>query len=154
MATKRNSSRPRPSPPKTTASEVAPGVFVGGWKDAAGFQGTRFCVLDEAPDGPIPAETLVPVYDPAGDSPIRANLDRLATLAAAARRREEPVLFFCGHGVRRGPLAAAWFLHRHEGVSLEVAYDRIRAVRPQVETAKEWAGDVSVLAEARPPARR
>jgi hypothetical protein len=151
---KPTASRPRPSPAKPTASEVAPGIFVGGWNDAASFQGTRFCVLDEAPDGTIPAETHLPIYDPAEDRPIRANLDRLADLAEAARSREEPVLFFCGHGVRRGPLAGAWFLHRHEGVSLEVAYDRIRAVRPQVETAKEWAGDVSVLADEKRSARR
>ncbi|MCI4336959.1 MAG: hypothetical protein L3K18_03005 [Thermoplasmata archaeon] len=154
MATNRAPPRSRSRPPKKTASEVAPGVFVGGWKDATDFPGTRFCVLDEAPDEPIPAETHLPIYDPVADRPIRANLDRLATLAETARGREEAVLFFCGHGVRRGPLAAAWFLHRHEGVSLEVAYDRIRAVRPQVETAKEWAGDVSGLADDRPPVRR
>jgi hypothetical protein len=139
---------------KPTASEVAPGVFVGGWKDANAFHGTRFCVLDDAPDEAIPAETHLPIYDPGTDRPIRANLDRIAALAEAARGRQEPVLFFCGHGVRRGPLAAAWFLHRHENVSLEVAYDRIRAVRPQIETAKDWAGDVSVLADEKPPARR
>ena len=48
---------------------------------------------------------------------------------------------FCGHGVRRSPLAAAWYLHRNENLSLDDAYARIRAVRPKVETAQDWIGN-------------
>lgn len=138
---------PRARSPKPTASEVAPGVFVGGWKDAVKFQGARICVLDEKPDEDLPAEAHVPIYDASADRPIRANLDKVAELAKAAEGRHEPVLFFCGHGVRRGPLAAAWYLHRRDGIELAAAYDRIRTTRPRIETAEQWAGDVSVLAE-------
>jgi hypothetical protein len=59
-----------------------------------------------------------------------------------------PVLVFCGHGIRRGPLAAAWYLHRSEGLTLAEAYTRIRAVRPQIEEAKEWIGDPENLESA------
>ncbi len=135
-------------PPSSHASEVSPGVFVGGWKDATSFTGTRICVLDEAPAGPMPAEAHVPIYDAGADRPLIANLERAAQLAESARRQESPVLFFCGHGVRRGSLAAAWYLHRHEGISLDAAYERIRAARPQIETAAEWIGDVTPLADA------
>ena len=120
--------------------EVAPGVFVGGWSDALKFAGTKFCVLDEAPDD-MPPATHVPIYDETMDAPLVPNLDRLAAAIDAAHRAKEPVLVFCGHGVRRSPLAAAWYLHRYQNLSLEEAYERIRAVRPKVETAKEWIGN-------------
>ena len=120
--------------------EISPGVFLGGWNDAARFDGTKFCVLDEAPDD-MPAATHVPIYDEAKDAPIVANLDRLASEIDAAHRANRPVLVFCGHGVRRSPLAAAWYLHRYEKLSLDQAYERIRSVRPKVETAQEWVGN-------------
>jgi hypothetical protein len=141
-------SRPRAAPKKPSASEIAPGVFVGGWGDAEGFQGTRFCVLDEAPDAPVPAEVHLPIYEEGKDQPIRANLDRLVELAAAARAKKEPVLMFCGHGIRRGPLAGAWYLHRTEHIPLEAAYRRIRAVRPGVESVEEWVGNCENLMDA------
>jgi len=124
--------------------EIAPGVFLGGWNDALKFSGRKFCVLDEAPDD-MPAATHIPIYDEGKDTPIVSNLDRLATEVDAARRAHEPVLLFCGHGVRRSPLAAAWYLHRHEKLPLDEAYIRIRTVRPKVETASEWIGNCKPL---------
>ncbi|HEY6237647.1 MAG TPA: dual specificity protein phosphatase [Thermoplasmata archaeon] len=146
---KRSAPKPRPRTPagKPKASEIAPGVFVGGWSDAVAFRGTRLCVLDEVPDEPIPAEAHLPIYDEKKDEPIRVNLDRVAQLVEKARAKKEPVLLFCGHGVRRGPLAGAWYLHRHEGIPLDDAYDRVRAVRPKVEHVKDWVGGWKLLAE-------
>jgi hypothetical protein len=131
---KAKSKKPVPSP-----QEVAPGVFLGGWNDAIKFEGTRFCVLDEAPDD-MPAGTHLPVYIEAGDRP---DLDHLNQLAREVRRAHDggsKVLIYCGHGIRRGPLGAAWYLHRYEDLSLDAAYDRIRSVRPRVEHAREWIG--------------
>ena len=124
-------------------SEVAPGIFVGGWKDAEGFSGTRICVLDERPEelDRMAGATHVPIYDGAKDAPIVANLDRVASEMNAAHRGHDPVLVFCGHGIRRSPLAAAWYLHRYEKLSLDDAYARIRALRPKVETPREWIGN-------------
>jgi protein-tyrosine phosphatase len=120
--------------------EIAPGVFLGGWNDALKFAGKRFCVLDEAPDD-MPPATHVRIYDETKDAPIVPNLEHLASEMNSARRAEGPVLVFCGHGVRRSPLAAAWYLHRYENLSLDQAYERIRALRPKVETAREWIGN-------------
>ncbi len=120
--------------------EIAPGVFLGSWKDALQFQGKKFCVLDDAPED-MPPATHVRIYDEASDSPIVENLDRVADGMATARRTDQSVLVFCGHGVRRSPLAAAWYLHRQEKLTLEEAYARIRAVRPKIETAREWIGN-------------
>lgn len=133
---------PRPEAPGP--SEIAPGVFIGGWNDALAFDGARFCVLDEAPDD-LPAATHVPIYDERTGRANRRNLDRLATEIARARARGASVLVFCGHGVRRSPLAGAWYLHRAEKISLDAAYDRIRAVRPKVEVARAWLGEPSSL---------
>jgi hypothetical protein len=133
---------PRPS---SSVSEIAPGIFVGGWNDAVAFRGVRICVLDELPAEPIPESIHVPIYDESKDQAIRANLDRVAELASVAHARKEPVLLFCGQGVRRGSLAGAWYLHRSEGVPLDAAYERIRAVRPQIQHIREWVGAWSAL---------
>jgi protein-tyrosine phosphatase len=138
---KKGSAHPRAS---NSPSEVSPGIFVGGWKDAVAFTGAKFCVLDEAPDE-VPDAKHVPIYDAEKDRPLVANLDKLAESIAAAHRRAEPVLVFCGHGVRRSPLAAAWYLHRVEKLSLDDAYARIRKARPKIEEAREWIGNVDEL---------
>jgi protein-tyrosine phosphatase len=128
-------------------SEIAPGVFVGGWKDAVAFEGSRFCVLDEAPDD-MPPATHVRIYDEAKDEADRPALDRLASGMRAARAKGEPVLVFCGHGIRRSPLGGAWYLHTSEGITLDEAYARVRAARPKVEHARDWIGHADRLESA------
>jgi len=140
MAPKPATASARKSTKRSGASEIAPGVFVGGWNDAGDFDGVRICVLDEPPAEPIPGATHLPIYDEARDAVLVANLDRIATMVASAAAEQKPVLLFCGHGIRRGSLAAAWYLHRQDGVSLDDAYERVRAVRPKIETGAEWVG--------------
>jgi Dual specificity phosphatase, catalytic domain len=132
--------RAKPNTTRKSPSEIAPGVFVGGWNDALRFAGAKFCVLDEAPDD-MPAATHVPIYHEATDKADITNLNRLARSIREARSKGEPVLVFCGHGVRRSPLGGAWYLHTSEGISLDAAYDRVRAVRPKVEHARSWIGN-------------
>jgi protein-tyrosine phosphatase len=146
MSAQRTARRPAARKIPPSPQEIAPGVFLGGWKDAVRFEGSRFCVLDEAPDD-MPAGQHIPVYDEATDRPKVDNLDRLAREVRSAHDSGKPVLIFCGHGVRRSPLGAAWYLHRYEQVSLDEAYERIRAVRPQVEHAREWIGNPGPLSE-------
>jgi protein-tyrosine phosphatase len=126
--------------------EISPGVFLGGWNDALQFSGRKFCVLDEAPDD-MPPATHIQIYDGKKDAPIVANLDRLASEVHSARRANEPVLVFCGHGVRRSPLGVAWYLHRYENLPLDQAYTKIQAVRPKVETARDWIAHCGALEE-------
>ena len=147
MPTRANKSTALKKSRVSHASEIAPGVFVGGWKDALRFEGSRFCVLDEAPPD-MPAATHVRIYDDRGDRAIPANLDGLARAMRDARATGKPVLVFCGHGVRRSPLAGAWYLRRTEGLTLGEAYERVRAVRPKVEEAQEWIGNVDGLEDA------
>jgi protein-tyrosine phosphatase len=124
--------------PPPTGTEVAPGVFVGGWVDAARFSGAKICVRSEAPEG-MSHVTHLPVYDEEREEPIRPNLDRVVDAIRAKRANGETVLVFCGHGVRRGPLAVAWYLHRTDGISLDAAFARVAAVRPQIEHVRAWA---------------
>ncbi len=135
--------KPKPKGP----SEISPGVFVGGWNDALRFEGARFCVLDEAP-ADMPPATHIPIYNESADRANPENLDRLAEAMRAAKNSGNPVLVFCGHGVRRSPLGGAWYLRRVEGLSLDAAYDRIRAARPKVERAREWVGNATELERA------
>ncbi len=125
-------------------SEVAPGVFVGGWRDAPSFEGARFSVRDAGEDDRT-ASAHFPVYDAGNDRAIRENLDRVARAIEQARAEGKRVLVFCGHGIRRSPLAVAWYLHLAKGLSLEAAYAQIRSARPAIEEAKEWIGDTSDL---------
>jgi protein-tyrosine phosphatase len=148
MSTTKKASRAKPTPrPLNSASEITPGVFVGGWKDAAAFEGAKFCVLDEAPED-MPPATHIPIYDESTGRVNTKNLDRLAGGMRAAHDKGVPVLVFCGHGVRRAPLGGMWYLHRVEGLSIPSAYEKIRAVRPKIETAKEWIGDTADLERA------
>lgn len=119
-------------------------MYVGGWKEAARFSGTRFCVLDEIPDE-MPVATHVTIYDGSHDRAIVANLDRLTDAMKSAHDHHERVMVFCGHGVRRSPLAAAWYLHRVEELTLDEAYERIRRTRPQVEDVRAWVGNTEGL---------
>ncbi len=135
--TARVRSKPNPRPKATGPGEVAEGVFVGAWSDATGFVGRRFCVLDELP-ADAPADAGFTIYDDSQGAANLANLDRLADRISAARREGQPVLVFCGHGVRRGPLGAAWYVHRSERIPLDAAFERVRAVRPQTEEPREW----------------
>lgn len=130
-----------------SASEIAPGVFVGGWKDALGFDGARFCVLDEAP-GDMPPATHVPIYSETTGKAKPENLDRLAAGMRAARATGELVLVFCGHGVRRSALGGAWYLRRAQGLSLDQAYAQVRSVRPKVQHAREWVDNATELENA------
>ena len=130
--------------PAPLSSEVAAGIFVGGWKDAQRFAGTRICVREEAPDG-MPEAIHLPIYDEATGRAIRPNLDKVADEIGKARAAGGPVLVFCGHGIRRSPLAVAWYLHRTEALSLDAAIERIRRVRPQVEPPRAWLGDPTSL---------
>lgn len=137
----RKGARPADQKPK---SEIAPGVFVGGWKEALAFTGVRYCVLDEAPED-MPPATHIPIYDEASDGVLRSNLDRLADSVQKSRSEGQPVMIFCAMGVRRGALGGAWYLHRAEKIPLDEAYERVRHVRPKIETADQWVGDTSGL---------
>jgi len=128
-------------------SEIAPGIYVGGWKDATNFQGARFCVLDEAPPD-MPPATHVRIYDEGSGRADPKSLDRLARAMEKAHAAGEPVLVFCGHGVRRSPLGGVWYLRRTEGLSLVDAYDRVKAARPKVEHARTWVGNADDLERA------
>lgn len=60
---------------------------------------------------------------------IRAAAAFLAGRVAAGHR----VLMHCEQGISRSPALAACFLHEHLGVSLDEAFARVRAARPQAE---------------------
>ena len=144
MASTRARNASRTVDARRTPSEIAPGVFVGTWKDAVSFEGARFCVLDEAP-ADMPPATHVPIYNERTDRVDRRNLDRLADAMRTTRARGTPVLVFCGHGKYRSPLGAAWYLHRTVGIPLDVAYSRVRAARPVANRTLEWVGNLEEL---------
>ena len=133
--------------PARSPSEFAPGVFVGTWDDAAKFEGARFCVLDDAP-ADMPPSTHVRIYDEAHDRADPKALERVVAAMRTARDAGKPVLVYCGQGMYRSPLAAAWYLKRTEGISLGEAYQRVQAVRPKAKLASKWLGNFSEIDRA------
>lgn len=135
---------PKSSPRSNGPSEIAPGVFIGARRDADRFEGVWFCVLDEAPPD-LPDATHIPLLEAGTGAANRSNLDRLVRGIRQARAEGRPVLIYCGHGIRRSPLGGAWYLRAELGLPLEAAFDRIAAVRPQVERPREWLTDADSL---------
>ncbi|MDE1837557.1 MAG: dual specificity protein phosphatase family protein [Euryarchaeota archaeon] len=144
MSSAKSKNAPRAKRPSKTPSEIAPGVYVGNWDDAVKFQGARFCVLDEEPEGMPPSQHIA-IYSEKVDRADRKNLDRLAKEMKSARDRGMPVLVFCGHGIYRSPFGGAWYLHRSEGISLESAYARVREARPKAHRGLDWIGNLAEL---------
>lgn len=128
-------------------SEISPDVFVGSWKDAIEFHGARFCVLDEPPED-MPPATHIAIYREGTRRADVRNLEKLARAMISDHAKGEPVLVFCGHGVRRSPLGGLWYLRRSEGLSLDEAYERVHAVRAKAEHPRSWVGNVSELERA------
>ena len=144
-AQKKSGKRGRTS--SKSPSEFAPNVFVGNWEDAQRFEGTRFCVLDDAPDD-MPPATHIRIYDAKSDRADPKGLDRLAEAMRSAHSKGQPVLVFCHQGVYRSPLGATWYLHRNEGLPLDQAAQRVVAARPKAKAASTWVGNYSDLLRA------
>jgi atypical dual specificity phosphatase len=134
-------------------SEIIPGLFVGGRADAAGFQGIRICVLDNAGDE-SPAEARIPILTAKDRGADRAALDKVAARIQEALRHRDRILVYCGYGVRRSPLAVAWFLHRTRGHSLDDAYQIVQKGRAETEPAYRWLSNWASLSKANRSKRR
>lgn len=133
------------------ASEIVPGLYVGSLEDAVYWAKSRPLVQliyvheDLAPGvGPLPESTLhLPFLTPADSANLSADVERLEAIAEKVDgilNCGRGVLIHCGTGVERAPLAAAWFLYRRRGMSLDDAYELIRSARPFIADRRDWLG--------------
>jgi hypothetical protein len=119
------------------ASRIVPGLYIGGWRDAATFAGFRISVLDPGERG-VPCELQLAIFADGDDAALPARLDEVADRIARARAEGHPVLIFCGQGARRSVLATAWYLTRREGQPFAEAIAMIRRARPRAESPLTW----------------
>jgi protein-tyrosine phosphatase len=124
--------------------EIVPGLFIGTIYEAGPFTGLSISVLDyRAPFWPPHVEHIavldVARLEAGGDArALRPQLNAVASRIEAGLAAGRRVLVSCGQGIERAPLAAAWFLSKARGCSLEDAYAVIIRRRPQVEPRLEW----------------
>jgi protein-tyrosine phosphatase len=48
------------------------------------------------------------------------------------------IIFHCDLGRDRSPLVLAWYFHKHRGLTLDEAYDQIRAVKADIRDRRDW----------------
>ena len=68
----------------------------------------------------------------------RARLDTTAAVIDAALALNLRVLVHCEEGSERAPLMVAWYLVSRRGMSLDEAYNLLRARRPIVRDRRKW----------------
>lgn len=117
-------------------TEIIDNLFLGDMVDArSGFDGLIVCTLEERPLDEPPNATWVPFLHEG-----RKSLDIAAAIVDAALKGGRRVLVHCGAGSERAPLAVAWFLHTRRGMTLDEAYDLLKAKRPIVQDRRFWIG--------------
>jgi hypothetical protein len=149
------------SPP---ATEVISRLYVGTvengfeWTEqSTGYNQALICVLEypPAPRG-IPEQAIsLPLLrqGPSGSPQLsrQASLSQLHTIADVVDRHlkvpTRRVLVFCAAGIERSPLAVAWYLQEHCGLTLDEAYSLIRRKRPIVRDRRAWLCSGSLLLE-------
>lgn len=123
------------------ATEVFPGLYVGGMEDARHFAGVTIAVHEDAKSAEASDYHFPFMEGLRGDEGFVASRYMLEAVRHVARhyvKRGDPVLIHCGAGIERAPLAAVWYLHHWENMTVNAAYDLVCEKRPQVQRRKHW----------------
>jgi Dual specificity phosphatase, catalytic domain len=115
------------------ASEIVANLYVGDLQDAVKFDGMIISVLADVPAGE-PRRSIQLPFLVGG----RARLDTTAAVIDAALALNLRVLVHCEEGSERAPLIVAWYLVSRRGMSLDEAYNLLRARRPIVRDRRKW----------------
>ncbi len=119
-----------------TADEILPNLYLGDGKDLAEFQGSVVYVREDIPLRSRPDAKWIPFHrDGRADT---GKLDEAAAAIDALLRNGDRVFVHCGAGTKRSPLAVAWYLHKHKGMTIDEAYTLIQARRPIVLRMTDW----------------
>jgi len=148
-------------PPVETgnATEIMPGVFLGGMTDARSFVGVRLCVRDEGPDYLIDEfcktiALLIPC-PPGFPQPYCFSKDKLeeaANFIKVQRREGKQILVHCMFGRDRSPMVVAWWMCKMgHALDLSEAYAFIQAKRPVVVDRQAWLEPILVPQEGSAP---
>jgi protein-tyrosine phosphatase len=76
-----------------------------------------------------------------GPEEVRAALDTLAdVIQDQLEGTDNRVVVHCFAGMERSVLTCVWYLCKHQGMSMDEAYETVREVRPVALDRREWVG--------------
>ncbi len=117
------------------ASEIIPLLYIGDLQDAAKFEGIVINLLNDVPACEPKRSIHLPFLANG-----RATLDSTAALIDAALARDQRVLVHCEEGSERAPLVIVWFLIKRRGMTIDQAYELVKAKRPITRDRRRWLG--------------
>jgi len=124
-------------------NQIINNLYIGDVEDSITFDqkypttGVVLCVLEERP--PIEPDNAfhVPIKTDSGHVHTE-QLDKVYTFIDAMLKTDHHVLVHCMAGIERSPLAVAYFLSRHYGMTIEKAYELVKKGRPQTQDRRVW----------------
>jgi hypothetical protein len=120
------------------ASEIVANLYVGDLQDAVKFDGMIISVLGDRPECEPCGAVQLPFLLSG-----RARLDTIAAVIDAALALNLRLLVHCEEGSERAPLVVAWYLATRRGMTLDEAYDLLKARRPIVRDRRQWLGNIA-----------
>lgn len=133
--------RADPEVPRPAFVPVAPALFIGSARAAGATEllaraGVTLCVnvsrQQPGPRAPGVAELRVPVSDDP-DEDLLAHLEPTCAAMEAAVRKGGACLVYCKNGRSRSAAVCTAYLMRHRDLSLERAFQMVKAARPVAE---------------------
>lgn len=126
-----------------TACEVYPGVWVGDLTSAHYFQGPKLCVRDQPGDYLFKHQEDRQIHWVYGKPPIEV-FETAAEWIDYQLSKGRAVLVHCSGGLHRSAAAVVYWLIHRRGLSLEQAYQMVRAWRPEIEPRPRWLSGESI----------
>ncbi len=75
-----------------------------------------------------------------GTNTVQKTLNKLAKIIDEKLKEDETtkVVVHCAMGMERSPLTVVWYLHKYHQISIDDAYEKVRAIRPIVLDRRDW----------------
>ncbi len=118
-------------------SWVRPRIGVTDWEGGFSAITSTHYVITVAPEINIGADALFGLepYSTNFSATLNQISDRISKILTNTKKN---VVLHCAMGMERAPLAAVWYIHRTEGISIKEAYQDVIATRPIVCNRETW----------------
>ena len=131
----------RPIPEDFNPDEISwvrPRLGITDWEGACEAIALNHYVITVAPEIGIDSDIIIGL-DPGYDSNFKGTLNKVSNkIGEILDDTDRSVVIHCAMGMERAPLAAVWYLHKNEGLSIEDAYEDVIGSRPIVCRREQW----------------
>ena len=128
-----------------TANRIIKGLYVGDYIDAHNTNGKVDVLVNvlesRSPVTDVAGELHIPIAKEGRDGSMHADikqLNKVASIIDKNLKAHKMILLHCAAGSERSPLTIMWYLHVKKGVPLNVAYEIVKARRPQTRYCLNW----------------